>query len=611
MSEFISEPLGQRLEALQKFSGAPASFWLELSGTAASSVNGRVGAVFVRTTAGSPWQCIGISPNEPLAERQQALQLCPLQVADLCEKAGGRLSQSSPADPGMQLLAVLTPLPGSDGRIVVASVRSTFDTERAEAFLDRLTAVSSAAPVYQVQHVLKQARTDVGQFSNVLDVLALLNGQEKFVSAAMMLVNELTNRLRADRVSLGWEQKGYVRVKAISHMEKFEKNMDGVQSLETAMEEAFEQDTEVVWPAPEDAVVVSRDHGRLVEEQTSGHVVSVPLRKDGKPTAVLTLERKSSPFDENELRWLRLCADQIAPRLVILEENSVWFGARAWRKFKTWAAKLVGVEHTGPKLLAIAGVILVAFLLFGRWPHRVNGTFELQASQALVLPAPFEGFLDEVLVEKGDLVSSGDVLLRLDTRDLLIEKAAALGDLNRALREAEKSRAEGALGEMRMAEAMAAQARARLDRMEDRLARSEIRAPFSGAVVEGDLRERAGAPVRQGEMLFRMARWDTMRVQATIDERDIDYIAPGAEVRLIFASRPNEPTPARVLRVDPMSFTDDGANVFVVHCEIEAEGDAWWRPGMSGTARVDAGKRSPIWLLTRRTLDYFRLRWGW
>jgi hypothetical protein len=123
--------------------------------------------------------------------------------------------------------------------------------------------------------------------------------------------------------------------------------------------------------------------------------------------------------------------------------------------------------------------------------------------------------------------------------------------------------------------------------------------------------ERSGAPVRQGEMLFRIARWDVMRVQATVDERDIDYVEPGAEVKLIFASRPNSPTPARVLRVDPMAFTEDGANLFVVHCEIEEEGDAWWRPGMSGTARVAAGKRAPIWLLTRRTLDYFRLRWGW
>jgi len=194
---------------------------------------------------------------------------------------------------------------------------------------------------------------------------------------------------------------------------------------------------------------------------------------------------------------------------------------------------------------------------------------------------------------------------------LLIEKAAALGDLNRALREAEKSRAEGALGEMRMAEAMAQQAQARLDRVADRLTRAELRAPFAGAVVEGDLRERIGAPLRQGEVLFRLARWDAMRVQAAVEERDIDFIQPGAEVKLIFASRPDNPTPARVLRVDPRSVTRDGANVFVVHCEIEEGLEPWWRPGMSGTARVSAGKRTPIWLLTRRTLDYFRLRWGW
>jgi len=292
-------------------------------------VEARAGAVFVRTTAGTPWQCIGVSPNEPLAERQQALRLCPVHLAESCEQAMGRLNQSAPADPSMQALAVAMPLPGSDGRLVLAVIRSSFDHAAAESLLDRLTAVAASAPGYQVQHVLKQARTDVGQFSNVLDLLALVNGQEKFTAAIMLLVNELSSRMRADRCSIGWEAKGYIRVRAISHMEKFEKIMDGVQSLETAMEEAYEQDSEISWPAGEEAAVVSRDHGKLVEEQTSGFAVSVPLRKDGKALAVLTLERKSHAFDEAELRWLRLCADQIGPRLIALEAKDAWFGARA------------------------------------------------------------------------------------------------------------------------------------------------------------------------------------------------------------------------------------------------------------------------------------------
>ncbi len=611
MSDFISVNLGQRLEALQNYSGAPNAFWLELAGTAAGAVEARVGAVFMTPSNTKAWKCIGISPNEPVSERQQALRLCPVSVAESCDQNGGRLSEAAAVDDTMQVLAVKVPLPGGTGSLVVAAVRSSMDEQNREALLDRLVAVASAAPIFQVQHVLKQARTDVGQFSNVLDLMALVNAQDKFVGACMMLVNELASRLRADRVSLGWEKKGYIRVRAISHMEKFEKNMDGVQSVETAMEEAWEQDSEILWPAEEDATVISRDHQKLVDEQTSGHAVSVPLRLDGAPMAVITLERKSSPFDQNEVRWLRLCADQVAPRLATLEAKDAWFGARMWRGLRKQLSKLIGVEHTGAKLIGILGVAALAFLLFGTWPHRLRGSFELQSMQSRVLPAPFDGFLDEVAVEKGDLVRAGDLLLTLDRRDLLIEKASTLGDLNRYIRETEKARAEGALGDMRMSEAMADQTRARLERIEDRLQRSAIHAPFDGAVVDGDLRERTGAPVRQGEMLFRVASWDALKVQAFIEERDIDYIEEGAEVKLIFASRPDSPTPARVVRIDPMSVTRDGANVFVVHCAIDEDMEPWWRPGMSGTARVDAGRQRPIWLLTRRTLDYFRLRWGW
>jgi len=39
------------------------------------------------------------------------------------------------------------------------------------------------------------------------------------------------------------------------------------------------------------------------------------------------------------------------------------------------------------------------------------------------------------------------------------------------------------------------------------------------------------------------------------------------------------------------------------------EAQTWWRPGMSGVAKLDAGTRTPLWIATHRTLDYLRLRW--
>ena len=610
-----SDWLGQ-VAGLLNFTGEPARFWENLCRAAVEITEGFSAAAYVDTKGNGGWQCVGVWPNEPASARQMALHDCaPLLAKDCGKSETASLFLALPGDPQRCATAVLQPLPGAQARIVLAVTLPPPLNESAQLFAqDRLRSLVSAAPAYQVQHALQRARADVGHFSNVLDLMTMLNAQEKFMGAGMLLVNELSSRMRSDRVSLGWLNKEYIRVKVVSHMENFSKNMEGVQELEAAMEEAFEQDAEVMWPAPPDqpdAPLISRDHQRFSETQTSGNVVSIPIRDGDQPVAVLTLERKSDPFTEAELRWLRLCADQIGPRMIHLEATDVWFGKRAARRIMKTAKSLVGVEHTGWKILGIIGVFLMAFLLFGSWPHRLRGDFELKSETVRVLPAPFNGFIDQALVDKGQLVTEGQMLLQMDTRELLIEKASALADVSRYTREMEKARAARELANMQMSSAMADQAKARLDLVNDRLQRANLSAPFAGAVVDGDLRDRAGAPVRQGDVLFRIARWDAMRVTAEVDESDIDYLKPGAEARLIFASRPEEPVRARVLSVEPMAQTRESKNVFVAQMVIESEEAPWWRPGMSGTVRVDAGKRRPIWILTRRTLDYFRLRWGW
>jgi multidrug resistance efflux pump len=589
-----------------------ATFWQQLAETAANRVDAMACLVFVRPDANTEWRAVSIWPRRPGPGSDMLKVLnqpdWPKQVVEAEGRWVVPLTEDVDSPMG---LGVMTTLPSSPGIVVLLAAHVPVTQVQAGMLLDRMAAVIAGAPVFHLQRLLQQARTDVVQFSNVLDLLALLNEREKYVDACMALSNELTSRLRADRASIGWLKKGYIRVQAISHMEKFEKKMDAVQLLEAAMEEALEQDCEVVWPAGKDDSVVARDTQRYVDSETSGHAVMVPLRHEGEPVAVLAVERKSAPFTDIELQWLRLCADQVAPRLATLEARDAWFGKRAWRAFRKQAAKLIGVEHTGAKILGIIGVCALVFLLFGRWPHRVKGDFTLRSEVATVLPALFDGYLDEIFAEKGDLVPAGYVLARMDVRDLLIEQASAAADLDRYTREAEKARAEQALADMRMAEAMADQSRARLELVEHRLQQAEIRSPFVGAVVQGDHRERAGAPVERGEILFKVAALSGLTVEAEVDERDIDFVEVGAEANLVFASRPADPYAVRVVRIDPMAQSADAGNVFVVHCEIEADVEAWWRPGMTGVVRIEAGRRTPIWLLTRRTLDYLRLRWGW
>jgi hypothetical protein len=431
------------------------------------------------------------------------------------------------------------------------------------------------------------------------------------MAAAMTFCNEIASRHQCSRASLGWLEKGYIRVQAVSHMEKFEKKMAAVGALERAMEEALDQDEELVWPAPADFAAITRDHQQFAAEQGSACLCSLPLRVDGKPAGVLTCERAERPFAEGELRHLRLCCDQAARLLGDLKRQSRWFGARWAQAARERLAKLLGPEHTLAKAVAVGCALGAGFLVFGRVEYRVKAAFSLRCEEIRHLPAPFEAYIAAVPAEQGQTVRAGDVLLRLDDRDLLLEESAALADQARARREADKARAQNDLAAMRIAEAEAAQAGARLDLVRYRLERAAVRAPFDGVVVEGDWKERIGSPLRQGDLLFKVARLDRTYVEAAVREQDAQAVRDGAEGVVAFASQPGATFPVRVERLEPAAVTRPEGNVFLARCVFAPGTRAdWWRPGMSGVVRIRAGRRSPLWILGHRTVDYLRLRFG-
>jgi multidrug resistance efflux pump len=202
-------------------------------------------------------------------------------------------------------------------------------------------------------------------------------------------------------------------------------------------------------------------------------------------------------------------------------------------------------------------------------------------------------------------------LLSLNRDELELEEAAAVADLSRYSREAEKARAANALADMRIAQALADQARARLELVRYRLEQSQLRAPFDGVVAEGDQKERIGAPVKQGEVLFKVARTDTLYVEAEVNERDIHEIRPDSRGEIAFASQPKLKFPIRLIRIQPAAQPKQGENIFLARCEFPGRPEAWWRPGMTGITKLEAGRRSLLWILTHRTVDYLRMLLWW
>ena len=164
---------------------------------------------------------------------------------------------------------------------------------------------------------------------------------------------------------------------------------------------------------------------------------------------------------------------------------------------------------------------------------------------------------------------------------------------------------------MRIARALADQAKAQLDLVRYHLSHAKLRAPLTGIVVEGDLKELLGAPVKKGDVLFKVARIEKMYAELEIDERDVHEVATQASGEIAFVSRPNLKFPIRVERLDPIALTREEGNVFLVRGVLSEEVARWWRPGMSGVAKINVDKRNVLWILTHRTMDFLRIFLWW
>jgi hypothetical protein len=115
--------------------------------------------------------------------------------------------------------------------------------------------------------------------------------------------------------------------------------------------------------------------------------------------------------------------------------------------------------------------------------------------------------------------------------------------------------------------------------------------------------------VRAGDLLMRMTQVEAMYVEIEIPERDAHAVLASRAGEIAFATLPDPRYPIVIERLEPVARVRPEGNVFVLRARITAPaGGIWWRPGMSGVAKVDAGDRSILWLLTHRLVDFIRLK---
>jgi RND family efflux transporter MFP subunit len=207
-------------------------------------------------------------------------------------------------------------------------------------------------------------------------------------------------------------------------------------------------------------------------------------------------------------------------------------------------------------------------------------------------------------------VKQGAVVARLDDRDLQLERLKVSSRREQLVKQHREALANHDRAQIRVIGSQIDQAEAELQVVEEKLARTEVRAPFDGVVVSGDLSQKLGAPVQRGEVLFEVAPLEDYRVVLQVDERDVRDLVEGQPGQLVLSSMPSERLAFRVARITPVSTAEDGRNFFRVEARLD-HGVERLRPGMEGVGKVDIGERRLIWIWTRHLLDWLRLELWW
>ncbi len=213
------------------------------------------------------------------------------------------------------------------------------------------------------------------------------------------------------------------------------------------------------------------------------------------------------------------------------------------------------------------------------------------------------GYLDAVLVDRGDKVRRGQTLAIVRPSDLPDQLSSARGALAQAqaaaaLARANRERAErlapgGVVSQQELqqsqtalatAEATLASAQSNVDALGTRLGELRIESPLDGVVSARRLDPGAlVGPASGNGVVLTVQRVDVLRAFVPVNEADVPRLRVGQAARLELDALPGEAIMGKVVRVapgfDPLTRTVD-AEVQV------ANGEGRLRPGMYGRAAI-------------------------
>ncbi|NNF15274.1 MAG: HlyD family efflux transporter periplasmic adaptor subunit [Gammaproteobacteria bacterium] len=437
----------------------------------------------------------------------------------------------------------------------------------------------------------------------LLDLIKATIDKNNLHDMATAAVALLAERTSCKRVSLATSNGAKLNLLAVSGLDDFDQRTRFATRLEDAMEEASDQNMAIEHPTQKSGMApIIRAHEKLADATPNSTFYTVVAGHGTTRVGLVFEQGGGRAFDPPQTGLFDDAAAMLAQAAGLIYAASGSLGSVV-RRGKQGIIKRFRGRAGLIALLCISGIGAAALVPA---THRVTADAELVSFEQRAVVASIAGYVESANVRPGDDVKKGDLLAALDTRDLRLQAAKW-----RSMRGARQAEYQDVLANRDRTQISVQRARldqidAEIELVEGQIARAQLRAPYAGVVISGDLSQALDAPVEQGQVLFEIAPLSGYRVIIEVNEYDIASVETGFEGYLRLAALPSRAIPFVIERILPVAASGDGHSFFRVEARLD-EQIPELRPGMRGVAKISAGQKSLLWAWTHEVTDRLRL----
>ena len=301
-----------------------------------------------------------------------------------------------------------------------------------------------------------------------------------------------------------------------------------------------------------------------------------------------------------------------------------WHQSKSLRSARVWNEVRGKLAATPNRTLfwkvALPMILAIAILVFPL-PYKIDGEATILPRNFRSLPALVSARMNDVRVREGDTIREGQVLARLDTRDIEIQLRQARQEFERYMTEADRAQSVGRETEMQIARLNARKISATIERLSTDIEKATIRAPFDGLVVgPPNLSQEVGKVTGIGESIIEVAQPGDWDVKVEVREQDLVYLESrfrdigelSAELKLTA-----DPTRDYNLLVSDSSqfaygletSSSEYSFALILPMEMDAENTEILKVGFAGKVKIDGGIKPIGYILFHDFVNFIKLRW--